>query len=212
MEKTANVPDSPGKKIGKEAAVLFVITVLAGALLAFVNAVTKEPIRQRQLAAIREAYSKVLPEAVDFKELPLSTEYEENGAKTEAYRGAYVTKSVQGFDENQKPVGYVVNVVSPSGFGGDIELSVGFDSEGTVRGVEILTINETAGLGMNAADESFLNQYLKAGTNGEFRVTKNGAADEFEIDAITSATITSKAVTDGVNVASALVREGGSTE
>ena len=75
---------------------------------------------------------------------------------------------------------------------------MGIDNEGTVKGIELLKISETAGLGMKAKEDAFRNQF--AGKNvTQFSYTKTGAASDFEIDAISGATITTKAVTNAVN-------------
>lgn len=90
--------------------------------------------------------------------------------------------------------GFVVEV-TPAGFGGAIDMVVGVASDGTVTGVSIVKMTETSGLGANAAKESYRSQYV--GLSGTLAVNKDGG----EIDALTGATITSRAVTDGVNTA-----------
>ncbi len=90
--------------------------------------------------------------------------------------------------------GFVVEV-APGGFGGAIDMVVGVASDGTVTGVSIVSMTETSGLGANAAKESYRSQYV--GASGELAVNKDGGT----IDALTGATITSRAVTDGVNTA-----------
>lgn len=101
--------------------------------------------------------------------------------------------------------GWVI-MVTPSGFGGEIEMAVGVDKSGTVTGVSIISMSETSGLGANAKRESFRSQY--AGKSGSVALRKQGG----EIDALTGATVTSTAVTKGVNAALAaaaeLIREG----
>ena len=86
--------------------------------------------------------------------------------------------------------------VSPSGYGGKIDMVVGVDKDLKVTGVEIISQSETAGLGSNCTNDSFKAQYV--GKTAGINVVKNGAKDN-EIDAISSATVTSKAVTKGVN-------------
>ncbi|MBE6632713.1 MAG: RnfABCDGE type electron transport complex subunit G [Ruminococcaceae bacterium] len=88
-------------------------------------------------------------------------------------------------------VGYCVEVASP-GFGGDITMMVGFEADRSVRGVSIVSLNETPGLGSKVNDPAFLGQYRGA-------VSQVAVGEE--IDAITGATISSKAVTAGVNLA-----------
>lgn len=90
--------------------------------------------------------------------------------------------------------GFVVEV-TPAGFGGAIDMVVGIASDGTVTGVSIVKMTETSGLGANAAKESYRSQYV--GLSGTLAVNKDGG----QIDALTGATITSRAVTEGVNTA-----------
>ena len=86
-------------------------------------------------------------------------------------------------------------MVAPRGFGGEIVMIVGVNTEGVVTGVVITEMSETAGLGAKADDPSFLSQYV--GKSGSLTVVK-GNAGETQISAITGATVTSRAVTDGV--------------
>ena len=103
--------------------------------------------------------------------------------------------------------GHIIIVTSHEGYGGDIQLAVGFDSDNVITGISVLKIGETAGLGMEAKDDpSFLKQYVGKKVDS-FVVTKNGAAKDEEIDAISQATITSKAVTNAVNMALGLADE-----
>ena len=98
-----------------------------------------------------------------------------------------------------EPVGYVITVTDKDGYGGDIQITVGIMSDGTVNGISFLSISETAGLGMRAKEPSFYNQF--AGQQAEkFYVSKDGG-DGQPIDALSGATITSRAVTGAVNTA-----------
>ena len=96
--------------------------------------------------------------------------------------------------------GWVVEVI-PSGFGGELDMVVGISPEGVVTGVSIISMSETSGLGANAMKESFRSQY--AGKSGVLAVSKDGG----QIDALTGATITSRAVTNGVNAALSAVAD-----
>ena len=96
--------------------------------------------------------------------------------------------------------GYVVRV-SPNGFGGAIDMMVGISADGTVTGVAIVSQSETASLGANCTREDFRAQFT--GRSGTLAVSKDGG----EIDALTGATVTSRAVTQGVNTALAFVKE-----
>ena len=95
-------------------------------------------------------------------------------------------------------LGYAIIITTPEGYGGDITLSLGVKNDGTLNGIEILSIGETAGLGMNATKDDFKNQF-KDKKAEEFKVTKTGAQSEDEIDALSGATITSRAMVGGVN-------------
>ena len=160
---------------------LLVITAVVAALLAGVNAVTAPVIAAANEAKTQQAVSQVLPgggQPVDF------TGADETGLVTEVYKG-------EG--------GYAVKV-APGGFGGAIEMMVGVSKDGNVLGISIIKHAETPSLGAVAADkgsngQSFRDSFI--GLSGEVKVSKEGG----EADTISGATITSKAVADGVNIA-----------
>lgn len=107
-------------------------------------------------------------------------------------------------------LGYVLESTSTQGYGGNIVLYLGVTMDGTLNDISILEISETAGLGM-LAPEVLAPQFHDRKVDS-FVYTKAGAAAENEVDAITSATITTKAVTDAVNgglKAAQSLREGG---
>lgn len=186
----------------KDALILCAITLVAGACLGGVYEITKAPIEAANLAAKAEAYRAVLPEAADFSADDLTEVIA--SANTEiaglGYGNVSVDEAVTAMDGSGAPIGYVVTSTSNDGYGGAITVSVGIQADGTVSGIEFLTIGETAGLGMNAQKPEWKIQY--AGKNVDaFTVTKNGASADNEINAISGATITSNAVTGAVNAA-----------
>lgn len=172
------------KKISKNTMILTVITLIAGIALGFVYEITKDPIAKAQEAAKQEACREVFPDAETFEAVD-----PENDTVDEVYL------AMKGSEE----LGYVITVTNKEGYGGDIQVSVGITNEGVVNGIAILTINETAGLGMNATDPAFYGQYAGKQTTS-FYVDKDGGTGE-EINAISGATITSRAVTEAVNTA-----------
>lgn len=186
------------KNIIKNTCVLTAITLVSGLLLGLVYEVTKEPIALSKEKAKQEAYKQVLSEADAF-ETDSSFDQETakdilNGANL---GGCTIDEVVVGMSGSEV-AGYVITSTSSEGYGGNIQISTGITSDGTVNGVAILSISETAGLGMKATEPEFLNQYQ--GKNVEaFTVTKTGAANESEIDALSGATITSNAVTNAIN-------------
>lgn len=164
------------KQIASLGLSLLIITAVAALVLSLVNALTADTIAMRQEAARQEAMACVMANADVFSDL--YSEDETIDRITGAYHGT-------------KFVGYCVEV-SPNGFGGAINLMVGISPSGKVTGVTILDHSETAGLGAKADSPDFLGQYI--GKSGKIVVGSN-------INAITGATITSKAVTEGVNTA-----------
>lgn len=173
------------KEIVIPALSLFIICIVVTALLGLTNAVTAPKIEELAVETQEAAKKEVLADAASFGD---AEQTQLNGTTYTYYKGLAADGSV---------MGYVVETVS-KGYGGDISLMVGVAVDGTVQGVSILSINETAGLGMNAENPEFLGQFL--GKSGTIGVQKNGSSDT-EIQALTGATITSEAMADGVNQA-----------
>lgn len=186
----------------KDALILCAITLVAGACLGGVYEMTKAPIEAANLAAKANAYRAVLPDAADFATDDLTDVIASANAEIAGmgFGNVTVDEAVTAVDGSGAPIGYVVTSTSNDGYGGAITVSVGIKADGTVNGIEFLTIGETAGLGMNAQKPEWKAQY--AGKNvDQFAVTKSGAPAENEINAISGATITSNAVTGAVNAA-----------
>lgn len=173
------------KEIVIPALSLFIICIVVTALLGLTNAVTAPKIEELAVETQEAAKKEVLADAASFGE---AEQTQLSGTTYTYYKGLAADGSV---------MGYVVETVS-KGYGGDISLMVGVGVDGTVHGVSILSINETAGLGMNAENPEFLEHFL--GKSGTIGVQKNGSSDT-EIQALTGATITSEAMADGVNQA-----------
>ena len=155
---------------------LLIISAVVACLLGLTNYITEEKIADINAQKTAASMQEVLP------------------------ADSYTTVEYTGSEANVAAVhqagdaGFVVEV-TPAGFGGAIDMVVGVSNDGTVTGVAIVKMSETSGLGANAATESYRSQYV--GLSGTLAVTKDGG----EIDALTGATITSRAVTDGVNAA-----------
>lgn len=187
------------KNIIKNTLILTAITLVAGILLGLVYEITKEPIALAKEAAKKEAYQQVMADADSFDGLELIDEAIKEVKDTVESSGCTINEVVEA-KSNGETVGYVVTTTTSEGYGGEIQISVGMLTDGTVNGVAILSIGETAGLGMKATEEDFYSQY--AGKNVEFfSVTKTGASSDNEIDALSGATITSNAMTKAVNSA-----------
>ncbi len=169
---------------------LFIICLISTVLLGGTNELTAEKIKQVAAETAANARTLVLTQATEFEEKTITVE--------ETEYTYYIGKNASG-----ETVGYTVTTQDKS-YGGTIEVMTGFDVDGKITGVEILTIDDTPGLGMNAKNDSFRNEYV--GKSGELTVSKTASADN-EIQAITGATITSKAVTRCVNLASQIVSQ-----
>lgn len=195
----------------KEAGILFVITLISGLVLGLVYELTKEPIRLQQEKAIQEACATVFEAADSFEEQEvvledtLVTELAANGVEIGSI---YEANSASG-----SLLGYVLQSTTTEGYGGDIVLYMGVTVDGTLNGISILEIDETPGLGA-LAPEVLAPQF--AGKQVEsFTYTKTGAVAENEIDAISGATKTTKAITNAVNGGLKVVQSmigGGSNE
>ncbi len=182
----------------KEAGALLLITLIAGLLLGFVYQLTKEPIEKQNKLAIDRACQEVMADAKEFKEI----EYTLSDTITEqmAANGVTVGTVYEAYDEAGAFKGYVLESTSSNGYGGNIVLYLGIDpaqSPTLLCGVSILSISETPGLGMRA--EEVLVPQFKNKQAITFSYTKNGATSDSEIDAISGATITTKAVVNAVN-------------
>ncbi len=188
------------KNMIKDAAILLVITLCAGLILGFVYQITKEPIARAEEEAAKKAYAEVFPQASDFNMLEMSlTEgsvgYEE--WKNAGYEGVDIVNVLAALDEGSNRIGYVLTVTSHEGYGGDITFTMGISNDGTLNGISILSISETAGLGMKA--EAVLKPQFAGKNVSSFTYTKTGATSDSQIDAISGATITTNAVTTAVN-------------
>ena len=222
------------KQIIKDALILFAITLIAGLLLGGVYELTKKPIeeqsrikKEKAYKAVFEKYYTLTGEAdneAQAAELASSLSFEPWSEEAlAAINDSFISNLkdntantldsvVTAYKNGSELLGYVITVTNGEGYGGDIQISVGVLADGTVAGVEILSIGETPGLGMNAQNDSFLNKFSGVTTDG-FTYTKTGSTKPDEIDAISSATYTTKSMTNGVNAAlaayTAIMEKGG---
>ncbi len=186
-------------RILKNTLILTAITVVSGLLLGFVYELTKEPIAQQEELAKAEAYEEVFPEADSFRELEDLEGAAVYLASTE-YSMVEINEVAEACDASGNVLGHVFNLTTPEGYGGDIQLTVGIQNDKTILGISFLSISETAGLGMNADAEEWKAQFRGIQAD-KITYTKTGKSAESEIDAISSATITTGAVTGAVNAA-----------
>ena len=186
----------------KDALILFAITLVAGACLGGVYEITKDPIAAANQAAKERAFREVLADADSFAMDDYSAALDKVNTEVKEldFGNVSVDECATGMDASGTAIGYVVTATSKDGYGGDVTVSVGITTDGEVKGIEFLTLNETAGLGMNASKPEWKGQFADKKVE-QFSVTKSGSTSDEEIDAISGATITSNAVTNAVNTA-----------
>lgn len=200
-------------KIIKDALALTLITLVAGVALGGVYEITKDPIAKQEAQAKAEAYEQVFTDAAAFE----AVEKDDTLTKTirdqldqEGYKAQSIEEVMRAEDQSGETLGYAFTVVTSEGYGGDIQFSMGVQNDGTLNGISILSIGETAGLGMNADTPAFKDQFVGKQVE-KLQYTKNGATQDDEINAISGATVTTNAMTNGVNAGLCAFRvmEGG---
>lgn len=183
------------REIIKLGLMLLLITSVAAVILGLTNGVTSGIIEEVEAKATEEAQREVLPEADSFKAI------DEQKLGEIKDKNAKVIEISSGFSKDQL-VGYTIKTVNTTeypGYGGDVEMIVGISTEGEITGLKVLKHQETPGLGANATKPEFQNQYKGKATKEDVIVVKTEPSNANEIQALTGATITSDAVTSGVN-------------
>lgn len=182
--------DKSMREILRYAAVLFIIAAVSAALLAGVNMLTEDKIAGNSILEEQKALHEVMSEAESFE--PLGEEMSEQYGADEIYTAKAADGAIAGFCVK----------LSQRGYGGEIQSIIGLTENGTVTGVQVISHSETAGLGANLSKESFRDQFVG---KSKVEVVKAGAG-EGEINAISGATITSKAMASSVNAAVDIVK------
>ena len=183
-------------KIIKNTLILAAITVVSGLVLGAAYEVTKDPIAQTHAKQKQEACQAVYPEADSFEAMDVDQKAAKEAIKkmgTNATVDEVYSAVMDGSE-----AGYVITVTDKDGYGGDIQFAMGIQDDGTLNGISILSIGETAGLGMRANTDAFKDQFKDKNVD-KFEYTKTGATADDQIDALSGATITTNAMTNGVN-------------
>lgn len=200
-------------KIIKDALALTLITLVAGVTLGGVYEITKDPIAKQEAQAKAEAYEQVFTDAAAFEAVEMDdtlTKTIRDQLDQEGYKAQSIEEVMRAEDQSGETLGYAFTVVTSEGYGGDIQFSMGVQNDGTLNGISILSIGETAGLGMNADTPAFKDQFVGKQVE-KLQYTKNGATQDDEINAISGATVTTNAMTNSVNAGLCAFRvmEGG---
>lgn len=184
------------KEMMKNTGILLAITIVAGLVLGLIYQITKDPIAEQEARKKQEACQEVFQDAASFEAMEVRTVGAAGWADA-GYAQESIDEVMGAMDASGNLLGYVITVTTKEGYGGDIRFSLGVRTDGTVNGMSILSISETAGLGMRA--EEVLKPQFAGKQIEKFEYTKSGATSESQIDAISGATITTNAVTNGVN-------------
>lgn len=167
------------KYFARIAGVLFAVCTITALLLGAVYGLTKDTIDQNNSKVMKDSISFIFEGDILIKEAIVTEELDAS------------VKEVYLVTENEEAVGYAVHV-APLGFKAEIEMIVGIGINGECKSVRIISLSETPGLGSKVSEKDFLSQF--EGKNEKFTVKEN-------ITPIASATISSKAVSAGVNAA-----------
>jgi len=185
----------------KDTVILFAITLVAGLLLGLVYEVTAPIIAQRRLETKMNAYKAIYQDASEFVSDDTLTAKANQAAEGVLLENGYdaitIDEALMAVDASGNKIGYVLSVSTQKGYSGNITLSLGYSLDGVVTGLEFLDIKETAGLGSKAKEPSFKGQFVDKEIE-KFTLSKN-ATNVDEVDALSGATITSRAVLDAVN-------------
>jgi electron transport complex protein RnfG len=193
----------------KDAIMLFLITLVSGLALSYVYEITKAPIAEQQELKKQKANQAVFTDASSFEtdedlmNLAITTDLTTFSPDYDSITIDEVSKAL---DPSGTVLGYDITVTTNQSYDDSLTLVFGYSNEGTIKGLEFISLTETAGLGMKAKDAQFKNQFLNKKVS-EFTVTKTGAASEDQIDAISGATITSRAVTNAINAGISFITE-----
>ena len=182
------------KKIVHDALVLFAFTVVLGLILGVVYGITKPSIDQVNYEKTQAAYKQVFEDAASFEEY---SDFDADAAAalmTEKGFSDQIDSVNTALDASGNVIGYVLTVTAKDASQASITFSVGIKNDG----YSITNIAETPGLGMKAQEEAFYSQFEGKNVDS-FTVVKAAPASDNEIESISGATITSKAMANGVN-------------
>jgi len=173
------------RELMKPSITLFLICVVVSAALGLTYSVTASKIDERTQIDAQAARIAVFKGADSFSKLE-----DKNEIVIEAYKAL----------KDNKTVGYVF-ITASKGYGGNINITIGIDSEGKVTGIKIGDNKETPGLGSKTSNNSFFSQFSGFIIKEPLKVVKVKKTKAEEIEAVSGATISSKAVTKAVQAA-----------
>ncbi|MFZ7131449.1 MAG: RnfABCDGE type electron transport complex subunit G [Eubacteriales bacterium] len=192
------------RDIIKLSAILFIITAIAAVLLGYTNSITKDTIEDQIRLENEAARKAVMPSGENFEQVDQDTITEI--AKELNFKDINVISEVYAVKKGSEVIGYTFKSL-PKGFGGEISLLTGISIEEKVTGMKVISHSETPGLGAKSTEDVFQDQYKDKPVENPLVVVKTKPVNDNEIQAITGSTITSSAVTDGVNLSLEIFKE-----
>ena len=160
--------------------------------------ITADPIAKQEAQAKQDAYKAVFADADSFETVDVDADAMQSYLDENGYAAQSIDETMLAKDASGNELGYAFTVTTSEGYGGDIQFAMGIQDDGTLNGISILSIGETAGLGMRANTDAFKDQFKDKNVD-KFEYTKTGATADDQIDALSGATITTNAMTNGVN-------------
>lgn len=188
-----------GDNMLRDALILCAITLVLGSVLGVTYMMTRSPIDNGAIAAKNEAYIRTFPgqEVNPVEDETLNGLIKNKGTTGEGDDTVIISDGAVINDKSGTKIGYSF-IAAAKGYNGNVTVSVGIDCGGVITGIDIVSMNETAGLGANCTEASFKEQFT--GKSGSVVTGK-------DIDAISGATITTDAVVSAVNACLRLVSE-----
>ena len=180
------------KTIFRETLHLVIIVLAAVLSLSLVHELTKDRISSAEDNDRIQSYKTVFAEAERFEDTGIAPVTDSDGISVDA---VLLARNAAG-----ETIGYVMSVTTPLGYGGDITASVGFSLQGKITGMTVTSMSETPALGAKCTEKEWQAQFAETGGFPVVYV-KNGKTADNEIDAISGATTTTKAVVGLVNAA-----------
>ncbi|MCF6465386.1 RnfABCDGE type electron transport complex subunit G [Clostridium sp. Cult2] len=171
--------------------ILFIITAVAASILGLSNSVTSERIAEADKIAKELAKKEVLEVAENFSLL------DEGRLKEIIDSNTNIVEINEGYNGSDL-VGYTFNI-KVNGYGGEITFMTGISTEGKITGLKVLNHGESPGLGANSTKPYFSNSFKNKSVASEITAAKKPQGDS-EVQALTSATVTTNAIVDGVNL------------
>ena len=146
-------------RIIKDTIAITVITLVAGLALGVVQDITADPIAKQEAQAKQDAYKAVFADADSFETVDVDADAMQSYLDENGYAAQSIDETMLAKDASGNELGYAFTVTTSEGYGGDIQFAMGIQDDGTLNGISILSIGETAGLGMRANTDAFKDQF-----------------------------------------------------